>query len=60
DVALVVAGYYIGEDWQRVQRILTTYNRSVLAVLVVVIAFWAWRRWGRPRRMRQSPNESDR
>lgn len=42
---LVSAGWWVGEEWQRVLHLMEAYNRTVLAALAVVAVAFALRLW---------------
>lgn len=45
--ALVGAGFTLGEEWQRMMRLLTAYERAVLVGLAALALVLAARRWWR-------------
>jgi membrane protein DedA with SNARE-associated domain len=46
---LIGAGYLLGEQWDQVEEPLELFQKLVLAVLGVAIAWFVWRRIVRPR-----------
>lgn len=49
NVLLIGAGYLLGEQWDQVEEPLELFQKLVLAVLGVAIAWFVWRRIVRPR-----------
>jgi len=49
NILLVGAGYLLGERWERVEAPLELFQKAVLVVLGVAIAWFVWRRIIRPR-----------
>lgn len=50
NAALISAGYYLGAQWENVERIIDRYQSIVIAALVLISALLVWRR---VRRIRQ-------
>lgn len=50
NVALILTGYLMGENWNVIGSLLKQYEYLVLAILVVVALAWIWFRFIRPRR----------
>ncbi len=49
NVLLIGAGYLLGEQWNQVEEPLELFQRLVLAVIAVAVAWFVWRRIVRPR-----------
>jgi len=49
NVVLIGAGYLLGERWHRVEEPLELFQRLVLAVIALAVAWFVWRRVVRPR-----------
>lgn len=41
---LVFMGYYLGENWERIENILSDYNRSVAVFFAIILLTWLLRR----------------
>ncbi len=50
NLALILAGYLLGESWEVIGGFLKQYEYLVLAVLVVVALAYLWFKFIRPRR----------
>lgn len=50
NLALIVAGYLLGERWEEIGLLLKRYEYAVIGVLVLVVAAWIWFRFIKPRR----------
>lgn len=48
NVLLVGAGYTLGDEWERVVRLLATYDKVALGVLAGLAVLWLFWRWRRP------------
>ena len=40
---LVLAGYYLGQNWDRIGLYITTYSQIVTTIIVLVVLIWAAR-----------------
>jgi membrane protein DedA with SNARE-associated domain len=49
NIALIGAGYLLGERWQQVEEPMELFQKLVLLVLGVAVAWFVWRRIVRPR-----------
>lgn len=49
NVLLIGAGYLLGEQWHQVEEPLELFQRLVLAVIALALAWFVWRRIVRPR-----------
>lgn len=49
NVLLIGAGYLLGEQWHQVEEPLELFQRLVLAVIALAVAWFVWRRIVRPR-----------
>jgi membrane protein DedA with SNARE-associated domain len=49
NIALIGAGYLLGERWQQVEEPMELFQKLVLLVLGLAIAWFVWRRIVRPR-----------
>ncbi|MGH8914550.1 MAG: DedA family protein [Acidimicrobiia bacterium] len=49
NVLLVGAGYLLGEQWHEVEAPLELFQKLVIAVIVIAVAWFTWRRIVRPR-----------
>jgi len=41
---LVSLGYFLGENWEKIEEILATYNRTALSIMALFVIFWLIRR----------------
>ena len=48
NLALVMAGYVLGENWEQIALFLKRYEYLVLGILVLVALGYLWLRFGRP------------
>jgi membrane protein DedA with SNARE-associated domain len=48
NLALVLAGYVLGENWEQITLFLKRYEYVVLGILVLVALGYLWLRFGRP------------
>jgi membrane protein DedA with SNARE-associated domain len=44
NTGLIVAGYHLGENWERVKTWMEPFQYLVVAVMVVAVAWFVWRR----------------
>lgn len=49
NIALVMAGYLLGDNWKSAERPLELMQNAVLAVIGVAVAWFVWRRVLQPR-----------
>jgi membrane protein DedA with SNARE-associated domain len=49
NVLLIGAGYLLGEQWHQVEEPLELFQKMVLAVIALALAWFVWRRIVRPR-----------
>ena len=42
---LVFMGYYLGENWQRIEKLLNDYNKSVAMFFIIILTVWFTRRY---------------
>jgi membrane protein DedA with SNARE-associated domain len=49
NVLLIGAGYLLGERWHEVEQPMELFQRAVLVVIAVAVAWFVWRRIIRPR-----------
>jgi membrane protein DedA with SNARE-associated domain len=57
NLALILAGYLLGESWEVIGDFLKRYEYLVLGALVLVVLAWIWLRFIRPRRGGAAPME---
>lgn len=49
NIALIGAGYLLGERWQQMEEPLQLFQTAVLVVIGIAVAWFVWRRIVRPR-----------
>ncbi len=49
NIVLIGAGYLLGERWEQVEAPLELFQKAVLALIAVAVAWFVWRRIIRPR-----------
>lgn len=49
NIALIGAGYALGDRWEQAENPLGMFQKVVVAVIVVAVAWFVWRRMVRPR-----------
>jgi membrane protein DedA with SNARE-associated domain len=49
NLALVIAGYLLGENWVAFESLLARYEAAVLAGLAIAVGSWVWLRFVLPR-----------
>jgi membrane protein DedA with SNARE-associated domain len=49
NLALVMAGYLLGENWAAFEMLLAQYEAIILVALAAVAGAWVWLRFIRPR-----------
>jgi membrane protein DedA with SNARE-associated domain len=55
--ALTALGYALGTQWELVERFLRPVSIAVAALLLLVIAWWLYRRWAEQRRAGDRPTD---
>jgi membrane protein DedA with SNARE-associated domain len=54
NTALIVAGYVLGDQWEKVEDFVGVFQYVVIALIVIVVAWFAWVRIVRPRLRRDA------
>lgn len=45
NVALVMAGWWLGDSWQRAETVATWVNYGLIIAMVLLVARFAWNKW---------------